>query len=70
MIHVTKAERLEQILREGLRTGMPPDLTNDALWTMSWYETNPVFLANEESDFIVAMTEDGAPPGGWRGHYC
>lgn len=52
LVHATKAERVEAILREGLRTGMAPELTLDAPWTLDWYEANPIFVAFADSPFM------------------
>jgi hypothetical protein len=60
MIHLCRTDKVDAILKDGLRTGMPPDLTLDAEWALAWYETNPVFLADEDSDFVLAMTTYGA----------
>lgn len=63
MIHLTPADRVEAILGEGLRCGMPPELTDDAAWTLLHYEANPVFLARPEAAFVTALRE-----GPWRDH--
>lgn len=63
MIHMTSPDRVEAILAEGLRTGREPELTSDAVWTLGYYGTNPVFLATETSDFIAAVRERD-----WSGH--
>lgn len=58
MIHLTKPERVDAILEQGLRTGLTPELTDDAIWTVDWYGTNPVFLGEPSAEMLVAMLEN------------
>jgi hypothetical protein len=58
MIHLTPADRLDSILSLGLLTGREPELTSDAVWTIPYYGTNPVFLAEPGAAIVVAMRED------------
>jgi len=58
MIHRTQPDRVESILREGLRADMPVNLTDCGDWAQLWYEANPVFLAMPDAPFIAAL--DGA----------
>ena len=60
MIHRTRPELVDSILREGLRTDMPVNLTDCGDWATVWYETNPVFLARPDAAFMEAIAEAGA----------
>jgi hypothetical protein len=60
MIHRTTAERAERILQDGLRVGMPLNLTDCGTWAHVWYGTNPVFLAMPDAPFLDAVPDDGA----------
>lgn len=63
MIHLTPPDRVASILSEGLQTGREPELTTDAIWTVGYYGTNPVFLAREDSDLVEFLID-----GPWREH--
>jgi len=61
MIHRTAEDRVDAILREGLRVDMPVNLTDCGTWAHDWYGTNPVFLASPDARFMEALEGEGIP---------
>jgi len=58
-VHVTKDQLVDDVLRDGLRIGMPPDLTSECAWALRHYGNNPVFLCRLDSDFYDGMSRFG-----------
>lgn len=57
-LHYTHPDNIEGILAAGLEVGRPPVQGKEVEWVLGYYDENPVYLTEADSNFIEAFLEE------------